>query len=307
MILTHNNIQQIDAEAFHRLKELEVLDLSHNHIDKLTGKEFKEIENVQNLFLDNNRLTHLSAEVMAKFPQLKHLTLHKNELTKLPKSVETAALEGVTLAENPWRCDCDNRFALQRWLPSNRATVSDADHIYCFENVTAVSVGRSFNDTSNEATILSSLPPNDRDTVKINFWAFRDQINQTFCQNGQSGFVTETGPQPGPMGKRDDVMLPVLLLALALLSALAICLCLCVVACRLCRRQSKRHKAPASLNSSHTTSTPIPLINYDVFIAYSADDQSEVHQVLAPQLQQQGIELCLLHRLASSFSIPTVC
>lgn len=196
---------------------------------------------------------------------------------------------------NPWKCDCDDKYLIQTWLPLNSKFVTDNRAIYCFENLT---------DThSNTSTILSVLPATgSRDVVKVNFWTFVNEINQTFCYpKRRKEYELEEFKSDGGLFDNGLIFIPVVLCAIFLIA-------LIVVAVwrfrnRLGRKFYDKYRGDStigsSLNSTTTTpTTPVPLLQYDAFVSYSKEDEEFVEREIVPQLEHVHpyYKLCLLHR-----------
>jgi Leucine-rich repeat (LRR) protein len=114
---------------------LRVLDLSKNIITDLPTDMFSELQELRELRLDQNQLTRLPRSYTL-YAELEELHLHNNNLTWLPYWLmrqlrHAPSLRLVTLADNPWQCDCRLR-DLATFLRSNKSNVVvDAQHVKC--------------------------------------------------------------------------------------------------------------------------------------------------------------------------------
>ncbi|XP_051500256.1 toll-like receptor 5 [Myxocyprinus asiaticus] len=79
--LSQNYLGDIDSETFLNLQKLELLDLSYNNIKVLGDKSFQGLENLLNLNLTGNDLT--SVHELATLPNLEKLYLGDNRITSL--------------------------------------------------------------------------------------------------------------------------------------------------------------------------------------------------------------------------------
>lgn len=209
-------------------------------------------------------------------------------------------------ASNPWKCDCDDKYHLQIWLPRHRSIVSDNQAIYCYENLTQF----------ENATVLSLLPPTlGSEVVKVNFWTFVNEINRTFCYPlsnslDQSLLSKETTLNEKVLTEIPDIPNNILIFISVSASALilAIIIFVTVWKCRRYFRQKSfynKYSAAPSVNSSNTAPTsgsncnsPVPLLQYKAFVSYSKRDENFVVNQLVPVLEQSCpySQICLLHR-----------
>lgn len=191
-------------------------------------------------------------------------------------------------------------------------TVADNQLIYCYENLT---------NFDNSTTILSLLPPTfGSDVVKVNFWTFTNEINRTFCypsanvdDNNLLG-TDKTLTDEKLIDSQDSQYSALLLVAVAASGlVLLITFSLIIWKCKKIIQQKSfynKYSAAPSVNSSNTAPTsgsvcnsPVPLLQYKVFVVYSKSDESFVVDELLPILEQSFLysQICLLHRDFASF------
>ncbi|KRZ72243.1 Slit -like protein 2 protein [Trichinella papuae] len=181
--LNHTHLHTVSQLAFSRLSALTVLDLSDNRLQRLTGAEFHKLPNLVELYLHHNRLSVVGSKLFEQLTTLKVLTLHGNRLHLLPVALPSlGSLRAVSLSANPWRCDCDDKYLLQRWVPERRHLITDADVLYCEEELQIVgSVANDSQSTSvadTPTSVVALLPATDgQRTVKINFWTLLELMN----------------------------------------------------------------------------------------------------------------------------------
>ncbi|KRY65055.1 Slit -like protein 2 protein [Trichinella pseudospiralis] len=182
--LNHTQLHTVAQLAFSRLSALTVLDLSDNRLQRLTGAEFHKLPNLVQLYLHHNRLSVLGSKLFEQLTTLKVLTLHGNRLHLLPVALPSlGSLQTVSLSTNPWRCDCDDKYLLQRWVPERRHLITDADLLYCEEELQVVgSLANDSQSTSgaDSTSVVALLPVADgQRTVKINFWTLLELMNSS--------------------------------------------------------------------------------------------------------------------------------
>ncbi|KAK0424546.1 hypothetical protein QR680_008717 [Steinernema hermaphroditum] len=292
-----SNVETIEPKAFNSLPSLQLLDLSGNRLSSLNGSELVKTSKIAYLFLNDNRLRVFNGALAAAVPNLQVVSLNGNQLEDLPESLEElmapkGRLSSVSLGHNPFRCDCSDRFAMQRWLPENVERVADSASVFCVENVT-----RAFRE--NDTTTLTAFPPNQGgDIFTMPMLHFIAEGNRSFCVPQASGIFGQNPTENS------------LLLTTLVVVAVLICLAMAVLIIALFRKthaafsQRRYKKATPSLNCSSTTPgcSPLPpLIHYDAFVAYSRKDEKMVVEKICRRLEEEDqMILCLLHRDAPS-------
>lgn len=131
LFLNGSNIEIIHNRTFYGLKELEVLRLENNRISSLRGNEFEGLEKLKELYLHNNRITLIQSNVFITLYTLSVLRLDGNHLSQLSIWKLPSSLNSITLAENPWTCDCQFVLKMQEYLQYLKNTVIDAPELRC--------------------------------------------------------------------------------------------------------------------------------------------------------------------------------
>lgn len=151
----------------------QVLHLAGNKLTRLNGDEAFKTQRIETLGLHGNRLAHIDRLVVDILPALQTLHVENNALEDVPELLTSAAkLTTITMGGNPFRCDCSDRFRTQQWLPENLHRVSDANEVYCVENLT-----RALRE--NDTTVLSAFPPNaDGDLFMMPMMDFVREANR---------------------------------------------------------------------------------------------------------------------------------
>ncbi|XP_018013927.1 leucine-rich repeat neuronal protein 2 [Hyalella azteca] len=115
LVLSNNNINYIEDEAFTDLKKLEILDLeqnllgslyeewftglskllslnlAHNRVHNVPASVFRPLQNLRSLFLAGNRISSIDPRAFSGLTKLQELTLNDNLLSRVP----TAALQSM--------------------------------------------------------------------------------------------------------------------------------------------------------------------------------------------------------------------
>ncbi|KAL6267920.1 hypothetical protein P5V15_000988 [Pogonomyrmex californicus] len=135
LFLNSSNIEIVQNRSFNGLRDLEDLHLQDNRIRELRGHEFEGLDALRQLQLQRNRITAIGNDTFAPLRSLRMLRLQNNRLTtlaiwSLPSSIE------VSLAGNPWSCECDYLQSYREWSRSPNIRVTDAAALRCVYNVT---------------------------------------------------------------------------------------------------------------------------------------------------------------------------
>lgn len=129
----HWNLQALDLSANelervvfinNTLPSLRALNLSHNHFWTVPTNMPHNLETVD---LSHNYLTQILPGSLMRLPRLARFYLHGNRFTSLPGGIfdNLAALETMTLGDNPWACEDEDSMArLLKWAQQTQATVA---------------------------------------------------------------------------------------------------------------------------------------------------------------------------------------
>ena len=137
LFLNSSRITDISNKTFSGLNELQILHLEHNGLGNLTGGEFVDLVALEELYLHNNKLAYVSSVTFTPLVSLRVLTLDNNLLKSFPiwnlMSVSAQTLQTLTLASNPWTCDCDFVQKLQSSVGKFRGRISvrDFEQLQC--------------------------------------------------------------------------------------------------------------------------------------------------------------------------------
>jgi Leucine-rich repeat (LRR) protein len=101
LILSFNDLVELEANTFQNLNKLTYLSISHNFLDKLHPDLFKGLTNLINLDLDNNQLTSLPQGLFLNNKKLFVLILSYNNLIR----IEANTFNGLNLIK---RISLDN-------------------------------------------------------------------------------------------------------------------------------------------------------------------------------------------------------
>lgn len=281
LFLNNSNIETIQNRTFNGLKELEVLHLDENRISELHGYEFEGMESIREIFLQHNRISHINNTTFLGLRQLRVLRLDHNRLNyynvwKLP-----VTLIEVSLAFNPWMCDCEYTERLREWIIRGD-TVIDGASVRCVYNVT-------------EMDFYSEEIYNDN--PEIGFYVIQE--NGTVCTNAANidnsinGNLTATKTIIQKQIMQD--YLPLLVVTLAVFTFIVIVTLLLFI-----YRQEVRvwfhskfgvrlFHSPSDVDRDERDKL------FDAFVSYSSKDETWVAEVLAPALEP-NYKLCLHYR-----------
>lgn len=280
LFLNNSNIESIQNRTFNGLKELEVLHLDGNRLTELHGFEFDGLDGLREIFLQSNRLTHLTNTTFVHLKHLRVLRLDHNRLNQYSVWYLPLTLIEVTLAYNPWSCDCEYTERLREWIIRGDA-VLDASNVRCVYNTTEI-------DYYSESAYTDN-PDN----------GFYVTDNATTCtgaaniDNSINGNLTATKTIVKHQVIQD--YLPLLVVTLAVFAVIIIMTLLLFIF-----RQEVRvwfhakfgvrlfHRASDSDRDDRDKL-------FDAFVSYSSKDEAWVAEVLAPALEP-NYKLCLHYR-----------
>lgn len=126
LILSHNRLRYVAAPVLGRL---EVLNLSYNYLNVIPSEFFKGVGNLTHIDLSNNRLIYFSPSQYPKtlsYLYLMHNKLSALDIYKLQRIRNT--LKEITLAANPWTCEC--MFDLIKYATTNKIRRSPCEENY---------------------------------------------------------------------------------------------------------------------------------------------------------------------------------
>ncbi|XP_077595379.1 chondroadherin [Stigmatopora nigra] len=122
--LDANRLTAFPAAALSGLRVAEELALGANPLGSVPDRAFQSFGRyLETLRLERAGLEKMSDEAFAGVTALTSLHLEGNKLRTLPKSLDLSRVGNLTLADNPWTCDCQLA-PLRRWMDGDgrRAT-----------------------------------------------------------------------------------------------------------------------------------------------------------------------------------------
>lgn len=128
-----SNIIAIHNHTFSGLKRLIVLHLENNKIARLNGVELMPLENLKELFLQNNLLGHIDNGTFHALRHLEVLRLDNNRLSTfaLWQLAQNPYLVDISIANNPWSCECTYLDRVRDWMSKNKAKITDWKRVTC--------------------------------------------------------------------------------------------------------------------------------------------------------------------------------
>ncbi|KAI4458688.1 slit [Holotrichia oblita] len=279
LFLNNSNIESIENRTFNGLRNLEELHLDENHLTELKGYEFEGLESLREIHLQHNRIAVINNSTFIALSWLRVLYLDHNRLTiydvwKLPLT-----LTKVSLAFNPWSCECEFTEKLREWMVKGD-TVFDIRNVRCVYNLTDVD---SYSDS-----VYS-------DNSELGFYIAYD--NETICtgaaniDNSINGNLTATKT----VLKRQAIQDYMVLLGITLVVFAVI---LTIILFLFIFRQEVRvwfHSKFGVRLFHNATDLDRDDKLFDAFISYSSKDEAWVAEVLAPALEP-NYKLCLHYR-----------
>lgn len=281
LFLNNSNIEVIHNRTFNGLRELEILNLHENRLVELNGYEFEGLEGLREIFLQHNRLSYIGNRTFYGLRQLRVLKLDHNRIVEYSVWNLPVSLLEVTLAANPWSCDCEFSERLREWIIRGDA-VTDASNVRCVVNSTEL-------DFYNENMYVNR--------TELGFYVVQE--NGTICtgaaniDNSINGNLTATKT----IIKRQAIQdyLPLLVITLGVFAVIVVVTLLLFIF-----RQEVRvwFHAKFGVRLFHRR-TGFERDDrdklFDAFVSYSSKDEAWVAEVLAPALEP-NYKLCLHYR-----------
>lgn len=292
LFLNASNIEILQNRSFNGLKNLEDLYLQDNKLQELTGNEFIELDNLKNLNLERNFLTLISKQAFSNLPSLMTLNLHSNRLTnvlvwQLPVNVQ------VTLAGNPWSCNCKYIKEYRQWIADMYMHVLDADELRCIFN-------------ANETSALDKNHDSDQVNITNDGYSFSlmtgkgFEINATICMDLESIERGLTGNFTKKLVRRKNIE-DYLFFSIATLVTVLVFL-LCCTTCFFYRNKLQmwcysRFSIRSFCRQTYFDKNDRDKL-FDAFVSYSLRDEVFVLEELAPILENgnSSYKLCLHYR-----------
>ena len=183
LCLNDNTIRFVEFGAFRSLKRLQVLNLSRNYlvyvwndlfddtpllselylndngIRHIEDGTFQSVKRLQLLNLSNNLLSNLNEDLFADMSLLRELYLNDNLLQYIEAEIilgRSTILSDLTLAGNPWDCNCDLD-ALRLWLKECVSITVDLREVTCFRTTTLIDFSDSFCEEQNALLAVVSI------------------------------------------------------------------------------------------------------------------------------------------------------
>ncbi|CAG0886331.1 unnamed protein product [Darwinula stevensoni] len=278
LYLNNSGIHEIGNKSFNGLRSLRILHLENNILEKLNRVGFEGLVNLRELYMHNNRLKMIGNDTFMGLKSLEVLTLHGNQLVVFPVwefPSSNPYLARLTLAQNPWSCDCDYVSRFAAWLEHNHHKVSDIEILQCTHNASVVVVGEN---ASSHCQVPQTGSAN------------RDLSSSSSSASDGHGPVLIVEP-----AILHDY-LPLLLGTLGAFLIVAIFGVLSFVYRKELRVWAFSHCGLRICGKSAFEGDSERL--FDAFLTYSSKDEIYVTQILAPELEQGNppYRLCLHYR-----------
>lgn len=282
LFLNNSNIELIHNRTFNGLKDLEVLHLDQNRIGEIYGYEFEGLVGLREIMLQHNRISHINNMTFADLRQLRVLKLDHNRISDYSVWYLPTTLIEVSLASNPWSCDCEFSEKLREWMIRAGDVVKDLNYVRCVYNTTDLDF---YNENMYE------------DNPELGF--FVRQENGTVCagaaniDNSINGNLTATKT----IIKRQAIQdyLPLLVVTLAVFAVIVAVTLLLFIFRQEVRVWCHSKFGVRLFHKSADFDRDDRDKLFDAFVSYSSKDEAWVAEVLAPALEP-NYKLCLNYR-----------
>lgn len=126
LFLNNSNIDTIHNKSFNGLRDLEILRLDGNRLTELKGYEFEGLDSLNELYLQHNRISVVTNSTFYGLRQLRILRLDHNRISSYSVWHLPIILSELSLASNPWSCDCEFVEKFKDWLMRSDSVVDVA-------------------------------------------------------------------------------------------------------------------------------------------------------------------------------------
>nr|CAI5829443.1 unnamed protein product [Callosobruchus analis] len=280
LFLNDSNIEFIQNKTFNGLKELEVLHLEGNRLGELHGYEFEGLESLKEIFLQNNRITSIDNKTFGGLRKLRVLKLDHNRLNVYNMWNLPTTLIEVTLAYNPWSCDCEFTEKLREWMKRGDA-VQDSKHVRCVFNSTDV-------DFYSE-DIYANNP-------ELGFFIGHENSSCTGLPNIDNSVNGNlTGTKTIIQRQVIEDYLPLLVTTMAVFAVVVIMMLIVFIFRQEVRVWFHSKFGVRLFQRASELDRDDREKLFDAFVSYSSKDEAWVAEVLAPALEP-NYKLCLHYR-----------
>ncbi|XP_068245091.1 toll-like receptor Tollo [Palaemon carinicauda] len=140
LYLNNSQIKTLHNRTFHGLTSLRSLHLQDNMIVHLKGFEFSGLGQLKELYLQNNRLSFINNATFADLESLEILRLDNNFIIDFPVWLlsKNVFLTQVSIANNPWKCDCQFVESLREWESHTSNLLLDPESVFCVHSSSGV-------------------------------------------------------------------------------------------------------------------------------------------------------------------------
>ncbi len=130
--------------------------LNSSNIEKISSEFFNSFPDLLHVYLHDNMIRELPGQFFETIPSLHLVTLHENQLQTLDLediNNHTENLQLVTLAQNPWNCDCEFGKPFEKWIHINSKIVDDETDIRCGTIQPNLPINSTSDDTLTNYTV----------------------------------------------------------------------------------------------------------------------------------------------------------
>ncbi|XP_055906623.1 toll-like receptor 6 [Eupeodes corollae] len=141
LYVNNSNVQLMHNTTFVGLKKLTILHLEENHMVSLVGDEFSMLESLRELYLHNNKLAFIGNGTFQGLRKLEVLRLDGNRLIHFEvwQLAHSPYLVEISLADNPWSCECSYLSKFRAYLGQSSEKIVDANRVACvYNNLTSI-------------------------------------------------------------------------------------------------------------------------------------------------------------------------
>ncbi|KAH9494460.1 hypothetical protein Btru_020061 [Bulinus truncatus] len=284
--LNASDIVHLEDGLFDNLTSLLVLRLEYNRISDVSEFLFAALSKLIELYLNDNRISFIPRDAFSGLKSAEHIALHNNRLIMLEAVYGVSSLKSVTLAGNPWQCQCNASTDVLRVFHALNDNIQDRERMCCYVTRSR-DENREFATTAAEVSeVLAEIPGGH--CYELMTFPYLD-VCVPRADNVTTGYIKQAAES--------------LTLLISLIVAVFILLLLTIIVLVIIFK-GREVQAWVYVNVGIRVYDKKAVIDkedagtkyFDAFISYSSKDSEFVSTVLVPALDEKRYRICVHYR-----------
>ncbi|KAH9494461.1 hypothetical protein Btru_020064 [Bulinus truncatus] len=284
--LNASDIVYLEDGLFDNMTSLLVLRLEYNRISEVSEFLFAALSKLIELYLNDNRISFIPRDAFSGLKSAEHIALHNNRLIMLEAVYGVSSLKSVTLAGNPWQCQCNASTDVLRVFHALNDIIQDRERMCCYVTRNR-DENREFATTAAEVSEVLAENPGGHCYELLTF-PYRD-VCVPRADNVTTGYIKQAAES--------------LTLLISLIVAVFILLLLTIIVLVVIFK-GREVQAWVYVNVGIRVYDKKAVIDkedagtkyFDAFISYSSKDSEFVSTVLVPALDEKRYRICVHYR-----------